>query len=129
MNLAPFISRAGATALIAAALVASGCGGKTHTSAIPAGGGAASSTPTTTAPQAPKGPSRVPPAPGEAKLGKKPPIGRPTGTPPTSLKIRDIVKGRVVTTVPESRIVETLIEEALKLAADAGLDVSPALAG
>ena len=39
------------------------------------------------------------------------------------------VKGRVVTTVPESRIVETLIEEALKLAADAGLDVSPALAG
>ena len=60
------------------AVFASGCGGKTHTSAIPAGGGAASSTPTTAAPQAPKGPSRVPPAPGEAKLGKKPPIGKPT---------------------------------------------------
>jgi len=80
--------------VVVAALIASGCGGKAHTSAIPSGGGAASSTPTTTAPQAPKGPSRVPPAPGEAKLGKKPPIGRPTGTPPTSLKIRDIVKGK-----------------------------------
>src|SRR5213082_1057719 len=83
-----------AALLVALALSAAGCGGKSKTSAIPAGGSSGTATSTSTRPAAPKGPSRVPPAPGETKLGKKPPIGRPTGTPPTSLKIRDIVKGK-----------------------------------
>jgi len=86
--------RLGAAALLAAAVVATaGCGGKSKTSAIPAGGPAPTGASTSTTPAAPKGPSRVPPAPGEKKLGKKPPIGRPTGAPPSSLKVRDIVKG------------------------------------
>jgi peptidylprolyl isomerase len=79
--------------LVAAVLATTGCGGKSKTSAIPAGG-PATTTSTSTTPTAPKGPSRVPPAPGEKKLGKKPAIGRPTGTPPSSLKSRDIVKGK-----------------------------------
>jgi (E)-4-hydroxy-3-methylbut-2-enyl-diphosphate synthase len=33
------------------------------------------------------------------------------------------VRGQVITTVPEAQIVETLIEEALKLAAEQGADL------
>ena len=86
--------RLGAAALLAAAVVATaGCGGKSKTSAIPAGGPAPPGASTSTTPAVPKGPSRVPPAPGEKKLGRKPAIGRPSGTPPAALKSRDIVKG------------------------------------
>jgi len=85
--------RLGAAALLVAAVLATaGCGGKSKTSEIPAGGPAPTGASTSTTP-VPKGPSRVPPAAGEKKLGKKPPIGRPSGTPPSSLKVRDIVKG------------------------------------
>jgi len=86
--------RLGVTALLVAGSVATpGCGGKSKTSEIPAGGPATTGASTSTTPAAPKGPSRVPPAPGEKKLGRKPAIGRPSGTPPAALKSRDIVKG------------------------------------
>jgi peptidylprolyl isomerase len=94
MRAIPSWPRAGGAVLLAVAVLTTGCGGNSKTSAIPAGGSSSTAAPTSTTPTAPKGPSRVPPAPGETKLGKKPPIGRPTGTPPTSLKIRDIVKGK-----------------------------------
>ncbi|MFE9776389.1 4-hydroxy-3-methylbut-2-en-1-yl diphosphate synthase, partial [Streptomyces sp. NPDC005931] len=39
------------------------------------------------------------------------------------------VKGEVIKTVPESKIVETLIEEAMKLAARMEADGGPAVTG
>ena len=73
--------------LVACALAATGCGGKSKSSA-------GSSSSTSSASTSASAPGRVPPAPGEKKLGSKPPIGKPTGSPPTTLQKRDIVKGK-----------------------------------
>jgi peptidylprolyl isomerase len=75
-----------AALLVACALAATGCGGKSKSSAS-----AGSST--TSASTSASAPGHVAPAPGEKKLGAKPPIGKPTGSPPTALQKRDIVKG------------------------------------
>jgi peptidylprolyl isomerase len=96
MRLAPSIARASAALLAAAVLAASGCGGATKKSSIPSGAPGSSTAATTATPITPeaKGPSRVPPGPGETKLGSKPKIGKPSGTPPSTLVKRDIVKGK-----------------------------------
>ena len=39
------------------------------------------------------------------------------------------VKGEVIATVPESQIVETLVEQALRLASDMGVEVPDAAGG
>ena len=74
-----------ALALAALALVAAGCGGKSKSSS-------SSTSSSSTATSASK-PGHVAPAPGEKKLGSKPEIGKPTGSPPATLQARDIVKG------------------------------------
>jgi peptidylprolyl isomerase len=79
---------AGVTFLAFIALVAGGCGGKSKsTSTSTSSSTSAASTSTREAT------GSVPPAPGEKKMGKKPPIGRPSGNPATTLQSRDIVKG------------------------------------
>ena len=78
-------------ALLLAVALAAGCGGKSKSSSSSS---TSSSTPaaTSTSTSAAK-PGKVPPAQGEKNLGSKPPIGKPTGSPPTTLQKRDIVKG------------------------------------
>lgn len=89
----------------AAALALAACGSSTS-------GGAAGSTttaPTTVAPQASPsvvpstvGPDAVPPVTGPQ--GKKPAIAKPTGTPPTSLLVHDVIVGTGATATRGAKV-------------------------
>jgi peptidylprolyl isomerase len=76
------------------AVVAAGCGSskKLKTAEIPSAPAPTTSTPTTTTASGPPAIRQRLPA-RDKDLSKKPAIPKPTGTPPTSLQKRDIVKG------------------------------------
>jgi len=76
-------------ALALVALVAAGCGGKSKSSPSSSASGPTTTSTATTAAK----PGGVPPSPGEDKLGSKPKIAAPAGTPPRTLQKREIVKG------------------------------------
>jgi peptidylprolyl isomerase len=80
------VGSACAALLVACTLAATGCGGKSKSSA-------STTASTTSASTSASAPGHVAPASGEKKLGSKPQIGKASGSPPTTLQKRDIVKG------------------------------------